>query len=455
MILFEVEFWEWLLVPIYMLFLLFIGGRIKTQNINKPNSGHYKYFQLGLFVKLIGVLFFCCIYVYYYRGGDTIMYFNSAEAMYKLLLDDPGSYFEMLFQEPSREAMSLFTSDTGRPYSYIYYDDKTCMVAKITSLLMSFGLGSYLLTSMVISFIAYLGTWKLYSLFVEYYYELRYQFLFAVIFVPSIIFWGSGVLKDTYTFFAVGIYAYQFNKIFVQRNYRKLLSWAGLILSLWVMISIKPYIFMIMLPCSFLWVLFRQLNKTKNLLVTLMISPFIFGVLSVSTYLLLTQLGDSLSKFSIDNALQTAQVIQADMLNVEAYGANNFNVGNFDGSFVSAILLFPNAVFAGLFRPFILEASNVVMLLSGMENLALLGISIAVIVKAGIRKIWYIYRKNPLVTFSLTYAVIFAFTIGLTTANFGALVRFKIPIYPMYIGSLLIIIYQSNIDLFGIRKSED
>jgi hypothetical protein len=56
-------------------------------------------------------------------------------------------------------------------------------------------------------------------------------------------------------------------------------------------------------------------------------------------------------------------------------------------------------------------------------------------------RLFKILFNNPLLFFSLSFAILFSFSVGLTTANFGALVRYKIPLLPFYISSLVILFY--------------
>jgi large-conductance mechanosensitive channel len=62
---------------------------------------------------------------------------------------------------------------------------------------------------------------------------------------------------------------------------------------------------------------------------------------------------------------------------------------------------------------------------------------------------WKTTFDNSLVIFSLVFAFSFAFFVGISTANFGALVRYKIPLIPFLMASLFIIIRKYN------REKED
>jgi hypothetical protein len=47
--------------------------------------------------------------------------------------------------------------------------------------------------------------------------------------------------------------------------------------------------------------------------------------------------------------------------------------------------------------------------------------------------------SDPLLIFAFVFAIFFSFSVGLTTANFGALVRYKIPSIPFYMSLLMIL----------------
>ncbi len=106
---------------------------------------------------------------------------------------------------------------------------------------------------------------------------------------------------------------------------------------------------------------------------------------------------------------------------------------------------------AGLYRPFLWEARNPVMLIAGIENFAMLLLSLYVLLLACVAIFktgpGYMLRTmfdNSLIVFSFIFAITFAFSVGLTTANFGALVRYKIPLIPFFLSGLFIVIYKFN-----------
>ncbi len=49
------------------------------------------------------------------------------------------------------------------------------------------------------------------------------------------------------------------------------------------------------------------------------------------------------------------------------------------------------------------------------------------------------FLGNPIVLMCFSFVVLFGFFIGISTPNFGALVRFKIPLVPLFVSGLLYI----------------
>jgi TRAP-type mannitol/chloroaromatic compound transport system permease small subunit len=97
------------------------------------------------------------------------------------------------------------------------------------------------------------------------------------------------------------------------------------------------------------------------------------------------------------------------------------------------------AVNVTLFRPYLWEVNNPVMLLSALESLAFLLLTFWAVRRRGFVNSLGLLRKNPFLVFCLLFTVVFSFAVGISTYNFGSLVRYKIPILPFY-GVFLILL---------------
>jgi hypothetical protein len=153
---------------------------------------------------------------------------------------------------------------------------------------------------------------------------------------------------------------------------------------------------------------------------------------------------------SLDSVVEKAVLTQYD-LKQEYYGGNRFDIGDIEPTFGGMVKKAPDAIAAGLFRPYVWESKNPVMMISGIENFAILLLTlycgflcIVVILKGGRKLLSKALFGDSFIIFSIIFSLIFAFSVGLTTANFGALVRYRIPLTPFYLSALFIITYRLN-----------
>jgi len=408
----------------------------------------YKYFLPGLIAKIFGTFVFCSIYLFYYDGGDTISYFESSMAMVNLFYKSPGNYFEVMISAPNAEMRSLFDDKTGYPYAYMFFDSHTFMVIKITSIFSILTGKSYFLTSLIISLLAYFGIWKLFLTFRMYGAGIEKKLAWAILFLPSPLFWSGGVSKDTFTYMATALMVFAAHEYFILKK-RETFTIIILLISSWLILSIKPYIFLVLFPGGLLWIFYDKLRRVNNAFIGVVFFPVMVVAITLLSFYVLSSLSGSMSKFSIERAFETAAVTSHD-LKQDYYGGSSFDIGDFDGTFTGIFQLFFPALNAGLFRPFILEAKSLVTLMAGLENLFLLLLTLYVLFKSKVKGAFKIIAANPILLFSIIFSLLFAFMIGLTTSNFGALVRFKIPLIPFYVSALLITDH-----LYKKKKAED
>lgn len=436
--------WEYFVSVLYLVFLFLYFSRIKNKMLKK--NPEYTYYLWGLYAKVIGGVFFSLVYFYYYKGGDTIAYFYSAVSMSRLAKLDLMSYLTVLFGDNSWENRNLFNLDIGFPYAYVYFDHRTFFVIRLISPLVILAMDSYMITTVVLASISYIPIWMFYRTLVSYFPELRKELAIAVLFMPSCVFWGSAILKDTFTLSAVGLWVYSVDQIVYKKNYsiQKIVLFG---ISALVIIMVKPYIVMVLLPVTLLWVLYFRVVRIKSTLFKFVVLPFILVVFVVSSLALLFRLESNLGKFSLQKAIVTIEINQKDMKRSEQYGNNYFDIGEFDGTWTGLVSKFPVATIAGLMRPFIWEARNVVMALSGLENAWLLWLILTTIWRAGLSQFFRIVAAVPLIMMALLFSLFFAFLVGATTPNFGALVRFKIPLIPFFVAALFMIRYIASVRL--------
>lgn len=418
----------------FVLVLIYYLARLK-QSKNIEAFPEYKYYIKGLTVKIIGALSLAIIYSFYYSGGDTVNYFHDAICLDKLLFSNPGAFLKVLIEGVSKQNYYYFSIETGYP---IYYrDPATTMVARITSIVTLISFRSFLVTSILFAWFSYMGIWCMYRVFLYEFPHLSKEMAIAILFVPSVFFWGSGILKDTVTFSASGFFTYNFYMFFIKRKFN--FSFVlGLFLSSFFIIKIKPYIIFAFLPGCLLWVVNNIISHFRGSLTRGLAAPIFIVVAVITGYFLLNTMRDQLGDYSLEKVLDKAVLSQQD-LKAEYYQGNSFDLGDLEPTIPSLLSKAHLAVNAALFRPYIWECKNVVMYLSGIEDLVLLIFTISIILRVKIFGIFKYFIKHHMLTFSLVFSLFFAFSVGISTSNFGSMVRYRIPIFPFYIASLFII----------------
>ena len=84
------------------------------------------------------------------------------------------------------------------------------------------------------------------------------------------------------------------------------------------------------------------------------------------------------------------------------------------------------------------------MLLSGIESLIFVYITLTMLSNKRIYSLVSILAKDHIIAFCVPFALILGVAIGMTSFNYGALVRYRIPILPFFASALIIINYHLN-----------
>jgi hypothetical protein len=153
--------------------------------------------------------------------------------------------------------------------------------------------------------------------------------------------------------------------------------------------------------------------------------------------------GEDNRKYSLENIAETAKITAYDIRYWTGRDAGSgYTLGELDGTFSSMIKLSPQAINATLFRPYLWEVNNPLMLLSALESFAVLAICIYISIRQNVRIASIL--STPDVVFLLVFSLTFAFAVGVSTFNFGSLVRYKIPLLPYFLIALGLIGSYSN-----------
>ena len=428
----ELSSLDLLLSPFYIILIIAVSRYIKNRNRKNP---FYEYYVHGMVVKLVGAVVLCLIYVYYYKGGDTIGYFNSATYIMNLATKNFSVFIDVFLGNNSPENYSCFDESTG--YPMYWRDDHAFFVCRFFIPFIFLACKSFVVSAMLLAWLCYTGIWKLYLLFCNSFPDIKKQLAVSILFIPSVVFWGSGLMKDAITISAVGWYTFAFSAFFIKRKFN-LSNGFAILISGYLLIVIKPYIMFALLPGSILWLTIEYRNKIKDKVLRFIALPMLLAIGMGGGYLVLVQMSGSLGKYSLDNVLERAVVVQND-LKQDYYNGKTFDIGSFDASVSSMLGKAHLAIASALFRPYLWDVQNPVMLLSALENTYILLLTLFLMIRLKFIGFFKYIGMNPLLLFSVLFALFFAFAVGISTPNFGSLVRLRIPCIPFFVSSLFVI----------------
>ena len=399
----------------------------------------YKYLRLGLTAKIIGGISFGLIYMFYYGYGDTFTYFESAKILGDVFIEDPVYGLQLIFE----------VTDYVRVEDYLYNQflvnyyrgDDTFTVIKIAGLLSALAFGGYFSTTILFSCFAFFGQWKLYQTFIDRYPNIKFELAVAHFFIPSVVFWGSGIMKDSLVIGFLGLLIYSIDQAFFQGK-KKVKSIITILISTYFIYTIKSYVLLALAPAIIFWVFFTFSSKIKNVVVKFVVFPLVFvlvSLLSVYGYLLVESID---KKFDSDRLMEQAYIYQINhYTEIEKEGTRSgYTLGEFDKSFGGMVQKVFPAIGTTLFRPFPWEIKNFVMALSGLESFALTIFTLFVFYKVKIRNLLSYLGSDGFIVLAIVFTLFFAFIVGFSSYNFGALARYKIPCMPFYLSVLFLLI---------------
>jgi len=399
------------------------------------------YFFPAITIKIIGAIAIGLLYQFYYVGGDTFMFHtHGSRIIWNAFIDSPLVGLKLLFTDrASHEGIYAYSSKIE-----FFRDSQSYNVIRISTLFDLLTFSTYSATAVLFSVFSFAGMWMFFLTFYKQYPNLHRSLAIATLFIPSVAIWGSGIFKDTLTLGCLGIATYYIHVIFFERKI-KAISIILLLFSLYIIFSIKIFILQAFIPAAFVWVIARNFGTIRSLVLKIMLVPFVITTMLASGYYAVVKVGEGDTKYSVENIAQTAKVTAYDIRYWTGREAGSgYSLGELDGTFSSMIKLAPQAVNVSLFRPYLWEVRNLLMLLSAMESAALLLFTLYVIVK--VRLTIFQALTDPNVLFFLIFSMTFAFAVGISTFNFGTLARYKIPLLPFYALALVYILNYKNKD---------
>lgn len=421
--------WDFFLAPIYFL-LIWMAAMVYMKRY-VPNPIHRYYYKRGLLLKMVGGLIFTIIYIYHYDGGDTVCYYLNGQYLTGVLFDDPAEGLRLLMHNGcTNSSATLF--HTHRAFLTYLCDKPAFFVVKITGMLGLLCFSSYFSLILIFAFLSFTGMWKMYTTFCRYYPHLSQQMAWACFYVPSVFFWGSGVMKDTITIGALGWLFWATDQFF-NLGKRTPKNIAILILMVFLITSVKVYILICFIPAVLVWVYFKKMKEIKNKITQTILAPIILMIMASSTFYLIMIVSQTSAIYNLETIASTSSITANYLYDVTKDNGSAYTLGEQDGTLAGMFKLILPAINVTLFRPYLWEVRNPIMILSALESFFILCLFLRTFILTNTAAFIKLLTHDYLFLYCFIFVFSTAFAIGVSSYNFGALVRYKIPLMPFFL----------------------
>lgn len=372
-----------------------------------------KYFVPGLIIKVAAGMAYGIVFQYHYGFGDTFNYYYDGLVLLEWAKDSPLAYLNGLLTNRFPETVEQALAFVHQP--------RALFLAKIASIVLLLCGGNYWITSAYFSLFSFLGLFYLANACAKNWPSRTKHAAIVFLFFPSIVFWSSGLNKESIVMGCMGFVIGLFIKYYF---HAPKLHWHHLAIAVlggYAIWTLKYYYAALLFPMMFslLFVSYTNSYFKRKAWAQICIWAFSFIALLIAGSFMHPIL-------HIDSFFQNLYYQHNAIVALsEPQGFIQFKALEPNG--ISFIKNTPLALFSGLFRPAIWDATNFRQWLVAIENLILLIL--------GIGAVWNIRRINRkkdqwLLWATITYIIVLATVLAFAAPNFGALTRYKIGFLP-------------------------
>ena len=330
-----------IIAPIYLALFLLLGYVLRNKF---TNSSTRKYFLPALTFRFFGAIMLGVIYQFYYSGGDTFNYFEHGSAwIYEAFLNNPIDGFRLLFKSGPEHLTDLY------PYSskiWYWRDPHSYFIVRLTFIADLFTFHTYSASALFFAIFSFSGAWSMFSAVQQRYPERTKWLAAGILFFPSLIFWGSGILKDTVTLGALGWMTWALIR-WIDLKIRTLKEPIVFIIALLLIITIKIYIAICFVPIVFVWLFYKNVNRVKNPALKVLIIPVMLAFFGTAGFLALERVSADDAKYNLENVAEQARITAYDIhygWGARAGGDGGYDIGIPDGTIPGMVKLAPAAI---------------------------------------------------------------------------------------------------------------
>jgi hypothetical protein len=401
-------------LPYFLLYIFYLAvfiysifrhGFFAIEGVSKR---HLVFFFL---LKVVAGLALTLVYTYYYTDhgkSDIYRYFNDSRIVSSVLFKNPHAWLKII------TGIGTYDDDTfGYLANTLHFTHpagdlvtNNSFLIRLISLLNYFSFYNIFIDTLFFNFITFAGLVALFKVLRMYFAGFPSILFLPLFLLPSVIFWTSGLLKESILFFGICIYLYAWLK---GNESRTLTSTIILVLAFAVVALTKIYVAIILVFCS----LFLPLSGVyRKLPYPLTRRIFLYLLIAFVAWY---NLGDNFCEkiiYKRDDFI---------LLGLSEKAGSAMDTSLIDPKNCAALAaIIPSSMVNAIVRPFIWNKGPVLQYIFAWENL---GVLILMLLPLLIFFKWPERRKWYLILFCFSFAMLNYFIIGVTVPVMGAIIK--------------------------------
>lgn len=386
-----------------------------------------KYFYSAFYLRILGALSITFIYEFVYGTGDTFGYYHHTQVISSFFSKSVNGWFQILMNDtqgdnPWIQKCMAKVDEISYVNTLFFSEQENANVSKIASVFNLVCFNSYIGISLFFGMFSFLGCWYIFRTFIKLFPGYNKQFAIFCLFLPSLWFWGNGILKDPLSIYGLGIIVY--NIYTYDKSYIKRILFVAF--GYFILHNTKGYIFSAFAIAAVLSFVVTKL-KSFSLLGKITAIVILIGLLGAFYGTISTYIFEGFSEI-----LLTSQsfINSYEVTSSEGTGAV---VSSFNPTPLGFLILALEGLVNVYLRPFPWELRKIVYLFSIMENLLVYYIIFHKL-KLSERKITQ--ASTIFKNFSIAFFIILGVIVGVTTFNLGTISRYRVPALPFIFAGL-------------------
>lgn len=391
----------------------------------KQLAGDYpRLFWVALIYKSALAVALGLVYRYYYNDNDTWLFFEDAAKLADFATKDFSLYVQFLWNSDSTYSIWNELANT---------QERSLFLVKIISVVSWINSSNYWISAIYFALISFAAAWYLFGTVTKHIQQSQNSAALAFLFFPSIVFWGSGLVKETLALAGIYFISALFVKFIHQypshggrtlESLRRLKLWEYItaILSFYIAWNLKYYwtaLFMAVITTSLIYILLRnRVTGFTKYQVSLWVGIFLVLVTVASTMH---------PNFYVSRFLNVLITNHNDFVRISK-PEGLIQYYQLSSDWWSVCINAPWALISGLFRPFMWEASGAASVVAALENLFLL-----ILVLSSLFRKKYSSTDQLLLYSTIVYIVLLCIFLALSTPNLGTLSRYRIGFLPFLV----------------------